>query len=101
MNDMTGDAGSPSIQRNDSNKLSKGRQDADKATPQVQGDTNETALQKEKYLQTELKYMYMNHCEKYTTRKQIPWNLTAQIFSIILITTQVSDKEIIWQCLHL
>ena len=94
MNDTTGDAGNPSIQRKDSQQLSKGRQTADKATYQGQEDVNKTALQEEKHLQRELQYMYMNHCEKYKARKQIPWNLTAQIFSIILITTQVGDGEI-------
>lgn len=46
-------------------------------------DLNETALKED------LKFYFMNPCEKYRARRQIPWKLALQILKILMVTTQV------------
>lgn len=44
---------------------------------------------KEKALKEDLKFYFMNPCEKYRARRQIPWKLALQILKILMVTTQV------------
>ncbi|XP_009332077.1 PREDICTED: mucolipin-2 isoform X2 [Pygoscelis adeliae] len=46
-------------------------------------DLNETALKED------LKFYFMNPCEKYRARRQIPWKLALQILKILMVTTQL------------
>ncbi|KAJ8278974.1 hypothetical protein COCON_G00060400 [Conger conger] len=43
----------------------------------------------EDILKDDLKYYFMNPCDKYRARRQIPWKLGVQILKIIMITTQL------------
>uniref|UniRef100_A0A0E9VBQ2 Uncharacterized protein n=1 Tax=Anguilla anguilla TaxID=7936 RepID=A0A0E9VBQ2_ANGAN len=40
-------------------------------------------------LKDDLRYYFMNPCDKYRARRQIPWKLGVQILKIIMITTQL------------
>lgn len=44
---------------------------------------------KEQCLREDLKFYFMNPCEKYRARHQIPWKLGLQILKIVMVTTQV------------
>ncbi|RMC08526.1 hypothetical protein DUI87_14772 [Hirundo rustica rustica] len=44
---------------------------------------------KEKALKEDLKFYFMNPCEKYRARRQIPWKLALQILKILMVTTQL------------
>lgn len=44
---------------------------------------------KEECLREDLKFYFMNPCEKYRARHQIPWKLGLQILKIVMVTTQV------------
>lgn len=44
---------------------------------------------KEAALKEDLKFYFMNPCEKYRARRQIPWKLALQILKILMVTTQV------------
>ncbi|EHB18033.1 Mucolipin-2 [Heterocephalus glaber] len=43
---------------------------------------------KEECLREDLKFYFMNPCEKYRARHQIPWKLGLQILKILMVTTQ-------------
>ncbi|XP_064189533.1 mucolipin-2 isoform X2 [Anguilla rostrata] len=43
----------------------------------------------EDILKDDLRYYFMNPCDKYRARRQIPWKLGVQILKIIMITTQL------------
>lgn len=45
---------------------------------------------KEECLREDLKFYFMNPCEKYRARHQIPWKLGLQILKIAMVTTQVT-----------
>ncbi|XP_066453965.1 mucolipin-2 isoform X2 [Eleutherodactylus coqui] len=40
-------------------------------------------------LQEDLKFYFMNPCEKYRARRQIPWKLVIQVLKIVMVTTQL------------
>lgn len=40
-------------------------------------------------LKDDLRFYFMNPCEKYQARRHIPWKLGVQILKIVLITAQV------------
>uniref|UniRef100_A0A8C3NGC4 Mucolipin TRP cation channel 2 n=5 Tax=Passeriformes TaxID=9126 RepID=A0A8C3NGC4_GEOPR len=44
---------------------------------------------KEMALKEDLKFYFMNPCEKYRARRQIPWKLALQILKILMVTTQL------------
>ncbi|XP_006898440.1 PREDICTED: mucolipin-2 [Elephantulus edwardii] len=44
---------------------------------------------KEERLKEDLKFYFMNPCEKYRARHQIPWKLGLQILKILMVTTQL------------
>ncbi|CAK7303736.1 MCOLN2 [Vulpes lagopus] len=44
---------------------------------------------KEECLREDLKFYFMNPCEKYRARHQIPWKLGLQILKIVMVTTQL------------
>ncbi|NXS66713.1 MCLN2 protein, partial [Pandion haliaetus] len=44
---------------------------------------------KEVALKEDLKFYFMNPCEKYRARHQIPWKLALQILKILMVTTQL------------
>ncbi|XP_025783016.1 mucolipin-2 [Puma concolor] len=44
---------------------------------------------KEECLREDLKFYFMNPCEKYRARHQIPWKLGLQILKIAMVTTQI------------
>ncbi|XP_042637625.1 mucolipin-2 [Orycteropus afer afer] len=44
---------------------------------------------KEECLREDLKFYFMNPCEKYRARCQIPWKLGLQILKILMVTTQL------------
>ncbi|KAI5938304.1 Mucolipin-2 [Manis javanica] len=44
---------------------------------------------KEECLRKDLKFYFMNPCEKYRGRHQIPWKLGLQILKIVMVTTQL------------
>ncbi|KAM6124066.1 mucolipin-2 isoform 5-T6 [Pterocles gutturalis] len=44
---------------------------------------------KETALKEDLKFYFMNPCEKYRARCQIPWKLALQILKILMVTTQL------------
>ncbi|KAM7100074.1 mucolipin-2 isoform 4-T7 [Molossus nigricans] len=44
---------------------------------------------KEESLREDLKFYFMNPCEKYRARHQIPWKLGLQILKILMVTTQL------------
>nr|XP_019936716.1 PREDICTED: mucolipin-2 [Paralichthys olivaceus] len=44
---------------------------------------------KEEILRDDLRYYFMSPCEKYRTRRHIPWKLGVQILKIVMITTQL------------
>ncbi|XP_032382386.1 mucolipin-2 [Etheostoma spectabile] len=44
---------------------------------------------KEENLRDDLNYYFMNPCEKYRARGQLPWKLGVQILKIVMITTQL------------
>ncbi|XP_041339100.1 mucolipin-2 [Pyrgilauda ruficollis] len=44
---------------------------------------------KETTLKEDLKFYFMNPCEKYRARRQIPWKLALQILKILMVTTQL------------
>uniref|UniRef100_A0A3Q3XHJ3 Uncharacterized protein n=1 Tax=Mola mola TaxID=94237 RepID=A0A3Q3XHJ3_MOLML len=44
---------------------------------------------KDESLRDDLKFYFMNPCEKYRARQHIPWKLGVQILKIIMITTQL------------
>nr|XP_008164835.3 mucolipin-2 isoform X1 [Chrysemys picta bellii] len=50
---------------------------------QPDSDLEEDALKKD------LKFYFMNPCEKYRARRQIPWKLGLQILKIVMVTTQL------------
>uniref|UniRef100_A0A8C8VF18 Mucolipin 2 n=1 Tax=Pelusios castaneus TaxID=367368 RepID=A0A8C8VF18_9SAUR len=43
----------------------------------------------ENALKEDLKFYFMNPCEKYEARRQIPWKLGLQILKIVMVTTQL------------
>ncbi|XP_026879808.2 mucolipin-2 [Electrophorus electricus] len=43
----------------------------------------------EETLRDDLRYYFMSPCEKYKSRRQIPWKLMVQILKIVMITTQL------------
>ncbi|KAI1891990.1 hypothetical protein AGOR_G00149390 [Albula goreensis] len=43
----------------------------------------------EEILRDDLKYYFMNPCDKYRTRRNLPWKLGVQVLKIIMITTQL------------
>ncbi|XP_013908074.1 PREDICTED: mucolipin-2 isoform X2 [Thamnophis sirtalis] len=43
----------------------------------------------EESLKKDLKFYFMNPCEKYRARRQIPWKLGLQILKIVMVTTQL------------
>ncbi|XP_032157852.1 mucolipin-2 isoform X2 [Mustela erminea] len=43
----------------------------------------------EECLREDLKFYFMNPCEKYRARHQIPWKLGLQILKIVMVTTQL------------
>ncbi|XP_062251327.1 mucolipin-2 isoform X2 [Platichthys flesus] len=43
----------------------------------------------EEILRDDLRYYFMSPCEKYRTRRHIPWKLGVQILKIVMITTQL------------
>ncbi|KAM5323316.1 mucolipin-2 isoform 1-T2 [Glossophaga mutica] len=44
---------------------------------------------KEECLREDLKFYFMNPCEKFRARHQIPWKLGLQILKIVMVTTQL------------
>lgn len=46
-------------------------------------------FKEEEHLKKDLKFYFMNPCEKYRARRQIPWKLGLQILKIVMVTTQV------------
>ncbi|KAG8132594.1 hypothetical protein E2320_010444, partial [Naja naja] len=46
-------------------------------------------LMEEELLKKDLKFYFMNPCEKYRARRQIPWKLGLQILKIVMVTTQL------------
>lgn len=44
---------------------------------------------KDQSLRDDLKFYFMNPCEKYKARQHIPWKLGVQILKIVMITAQV------------
>uniref|UniRef100_H0WWW9 Mucolipin TRP cation channel 2 n=1 Tax=Otolemur garnettii TaxID=30611 RepID=H0WWW9_OTOGA len=44
---------------------------------------------KEECLRKDLKFYFMNPCEKYRARRQIPWKLGLQILKIVMVTAQL------------
>ncbi|XP_072830178.1 mucolipin-2 isoform X2 [Vicugna pacos] len=44
---------------------------------------------KEDCLREDLKFYFMNPCEKFRARQQIPWKLCLQILKIVMVTTQL------------
>lgn len=44
-------------------------------------------------LKEDLKFYFMNPCEKYRARRQIPWKLGLQILKIVMVTTQVNKTN--------
>ncbi|XP_013370003.1 PREDICTED: mucolipin-2 isoform X3 [Chinchilla lanigera] len=44
---------------------------------------------KEECLREDLKFYFMNPCEKYRARQQIPWKLGLQILKVLMVTTQL------------
>ncbi|XP_014380292.1 mucolipin-2 isoform X1 [Alligator sinensis] len=44
---------------------------------------------REEALKEDLKFYFMNPCEKYRARRQIPWKLGLQILKIVMVTTQL------------
>lgn len=47
-------------------------------------------FKEEQSLKEDLKFYFMNPCEKYRARRQIPWKLGLQILKIVMVTTQVT-----------
>nr|XP_033772965.1 mucolipin-2 isoform X2 [Geotrypetes seraphini] len=43
----------------------------------------------EEVLREDLKFYFMNPCEKYRARRQIPWKFGLQILKIVMVTTQL------------
>lgn len=43
----------------------------------------------EEILRDDLRFYFMSPCEKYKTRRQLPWKLAVQILKIFMITLQV------------
>lgn len=48
---------------------------------------------KDETLRDDLRFYFMNPCEKYRARKHIPWKLGVQVLKIIMVTTQVRTRE--------
>lgn len=46
---------------------------------------------KEERLREDLRFYFMNPCEKFRARQQIPWKMGLQILKIVMVTTQVND----------
>lgn len=46
-------------------------------------------FKEEESLKEDLLFYFMNPCEKYRARRQIPWKLGLQILKIVMVTTQV------------
>lgn len=44
----------------------------------------------EECLREDLKFYFMNPCEKFRARQQIPWKMGLQILKIVMVTTQVN-----------
>ncbi|XP_075471762.1 mucolipin-2 isoform X3 [Ascaphus truei] len=40
-------------------------------------------------LKEDLKFYFMNPCDKYRARRQIPWKLVLQVLKIVMVTTQL------------
>lgn len=47
---------------------------------------------KDESLRDDLRFYFMNPCEKYQARKHIPWKLGVQVLKIIMVTTQVRAR---------
>ncbi|XP_016121905.1 mucolipin-2-like, partial [Sinocyclocheilus grahami] len=43
----------------------------------------------EEILRDDLRFYFMSPCEKYRTRRQLPWKLAVQILKIFMITLQL------------
>lgn len=52
-------------------------------------------FKEEQSLKEDLKFYFMNPCDKYRARRQIPWKLGLQILKIVLVTTQVTLKNLL------
>nr|XP_034979027.1 mucolipin-2 isoform X2 [Zootoca vivipara]XP_034979028.1 mucolipin-2 isoform X2 [Zootoca vivipara] len=46
-------------------------------------------FKEEQSLKEDLKFYFMNPCDKYRARRQIPWKLGLQILKIVMVTTQL------------
>ncbi|KAM3839645.1 mucolipin-2 isoform 2-T2 [Vipera latastei] len=55
-------------------------------TMMAQADSD---FMEEESLKKDLKFYFMNPCEKYRARGQIPWKLGLQILKIVMVTTQL------------
>ncbi|KAL7984952.1 hypothetical protein Chor_003522 [Crotalus horridus] len=55
-------------------------------TMMAQADSD---IMEEESLKKDLKFYFMNPCEKYRARGQIPWKLGLQILKIVMVTTQL------------
>ncbi|XP_015234141.1 PREDICTED: mucolipin-2 [Cyprinodon variegatus] len=54
----------------------------------IGSDTTQDLI-KEESLRDDLRYYFMSPCEKYRTRRHIPWKMGVQILKIVMITTQL------------
>ncbi|XP_032428896.1 mucolipin-2 isoform X1 [Xiphophorus hellerii] len=54
----------------------------------VSSDMTQELIKEEK-LRDDLRYYFMSPCEKYRTRRHIPWKMGVQILKIVMITTQL------------
>ncbi|XP_053098769.1 mucolipin-2 isoform X2 [Hemicordylus capensis] len=64
--------------------LGKGRTLVTSMMAQMDSD-----LKEKESLKEDLKFYFMNPCEKYRARRQIPWKLGLQILKIVMVTTQL------------
>uniref|UniRef100_A0A8C3SJD0 Mucolipin extracytosolic domain-containing protein n=1 Tax=Chelydra serpentina TaxID=8475 RepID=A0A8C3SJD0_CHESE len=64
-------------------KGSSSSHSAQRMMAQPDSDLEEDALKED------LKFYFMNPCEKYRARRQIPWKLGLQILKIVMVTTQL------------
>lgn len=46
-------------------------------------------LVKDEKLRDDLRFYFMNPCEKYRARQHVPWKLGVQILKVVMVTTQV------------
>ncbi|KAI4579983.1 hypothetical protein MJT46_001351 [Ovis ammon polii x Ovis aries] len=48
---------------------------------------------KEERLREDLRFYFMNPCEKFRARQQIPWKMGLQILKIVMVTTQNANAK--------